>query len=278
MVLGLLVLASQTLGAPSAGATSIPVGSVHAVSASSPVNTLASKEPFRAKCPSGQRVLGGGALTVGGVHAVITELQPIHTAAGDSFEANAAADQFGIPVAWNFQVFAFCATVPDALGLRITSHANAPTSNPNDQAAVGCTTGQVIGAGGKIDNGNGQVDLGLTTNTSGSFPTSVAAFAKEDADGFAGNYTVTGYSVCAKANVFGDFQQFKTGAVQQASVPCPPGTGLIGLAGSTSVPGAHLQQIAPHTANAPTLGDFGVQTSVPRSEPLSMETIVFCAN
>jgi len=276
VALGFTVLATQSLAAPSATASSIPGSTVRAFPASSPVNNLATKAPFRANCPSGQRVLGGGALTVGGVHAVITELQPIHTDSGDSFEATAAADQSGIPVAWNFQVFAFCATVPAALGVQISSHTNAPTSATTDQAGVDCPSGQLIGAGGKIDNGNGQVDLGLFTNSSGPFPTRSAAFAKEDADGFAGNYTVTGYSICAHPNVFGDFQQFKTGSAKATSIACPAGLGLIGLAGGTAVPGAHLQKIAPHTTNSPTVGDFGAQSSIGLSD-LSMETTVFCA-
>jgi hypothetical protein len=216
VALGLTVIATQALGVAPASATTIPPGSVHVIPTQSPVDTRASKS-FSADCPSGQRVLGGGAFTVGGVHAVITELQPIHTTSGnsfkDSFKVSAAADQFGIAVPWSFQVFAFCAPVPAALGLEIIPHTNAPTSAGTDQAQAVCPGGKrVVGAGGKIENGNGQVDLGIFTNSSGPFPFSTAAFAKEDADGFAGNYTVTGYTVCALNNVFGDIQQFKTTA------------------------------------------------------------------
>ncbi|MEU8136474.1 hypothetical protein [Streptodolium elevatio] len=283
VTLGLTVLATQVSGTTPASAASIPPGSVQVFAKSSPVNNLATKAPFRANCPSGQRVLGGGAFTVGGVHAVITQMQPIHTDSGDSFEVTAAADQFGIPSAWNFQVFAFCAAVPAALGVEIVSHANAPTSASTDQAPSQCPGGkQLIGAGGKITNGNGQVDLGTFTNSSGWFAFGSAAFAKEDADGFAGNYTVTGYSVCAKANAFGDFQQFKTqfttsAPSQSQIVACPSGLRLTGLAGGTTTPGTHFQEIAPHTTNAPNLADFGAQSSVPAGGPWLMETTVFCA-
>jgi hypothetical protein len=283
--LGLAGLAAQALGAAPARAASIPPGTVQVVSGSSPVNRLVPKPPFRANCPPGQRVLGGGAFTAGGAHAVITELQPIHTTGGDSFEVSAAADQFGIPVAWNFQVFAFCASVPDALGVQIVSHTNDPTSAGTDQAGTQCPAGKsLIGAGGKIDNGNGQVDLGITTNSSGPFPFGSAAFAKEDADGFAGSYTVTGYSVCARPNVFGDFQQFKTQfnttAPSQTPPPvaCPSGLRLTGLAGATETPGTHLQQIAPHTTNnGASLADFTALSSIPPSGPWTIETTVFCA-
>jgi hypothetical protein len=259
---------------------SIQPGSVKAVPGQSLVNTQTSKSAS-ASCPPGQRVLGGGAFTVGGVHAVITELQPIHTAGGDSFKVTAAADQFGISVAWGFQVYAFCASVPAALGVEIVPHTNAPTSAGTDQASTQCPVGKsLIGAGGKIDNGGGQVDLGTFTNSSGPFAFGSAAFAKEDADGFAGTYTVTGYSVCARANAFGDFQQLKTASSapdHRASVSCPSGLRLIGLGGGTSVPGTHLQRLTPNVTTAPGIGDFGSQSSVSSTAPWSMETTVFCA-
>jgi hypothetical protein len=283
MTLGLAAIATAALGTAPAAATTIPPGTVQVIPTQSPTDTQASKS-FSANCPAGQRVLGGGAFTVGGVHAVLTELQPIHTTAGDSFKVSAAADQFGIPVAWSFQVFAFCAPVPDALGLEIVPHTNAPTSAATDAAGSQCTGGKrVVGAGGKIENGNGQVDLGLFTNGSGPFPSGVAAFAKEDADGFAGNYTVTGYTVCALNNVFGDIQQFKTtasitpGQSQPPPVACPTGLRLTGLAGGTGAPGSHLQRLSPRGTNAPSLADFGVQDSIPQPGSISVDTTVFCA-
>jgi hypothetical protein len=281
VALGLAVLATPVLGAAPAAATSIPPGAVRVFPASYSPDHLAAKS-LSAPCPAGQRVLGGGALTVGGVHAVITELQPIHTAAGDSFKVSVAADQFGIPVAWGFQVFPFCAVVPASLGVEIVSHTNPPTSGGTDQAQALCPGGKfVIGAGGKIDNGNGQVDLGIFTSSSGPFVFSTAAFAKEDSDGFAGNYTVTGYSVCAHANVFGDIQQVKidtdtSAASQTNTVACPSGMGLTGLAGGTLGPGTHLQDISPLRTTAPNIGHFGAQSSVGPIGRWTMESTVFC--
>ena len=280
LVLGVAVLGAQALGVTPAWANTVPAGSAKAFPGQSLTDRQTSKSAS-AKCPSGQRVLGGGAFTVGGVHAVITELQPIQDAAGDSFKVTAAADQFGIAVAWGFQVYAFCAPVPAAVGVQIVPHKNDPTSNPTDQARTECPVGKtLIGAGGKIDNGNGQVDLGTVTNSSGPFPTASAAFAKEDADGFAGTYTVTGYSICARANAFGDFQQLKTSSApadHRANVTCPSPLRLIGLGGSTSVPGTHLQRLTPNVTNAPGIGNFGSQSSISITEPWSMETTVFCA-
>jgi hypothetical protein len=280
LMTGVAVLASQALGASPAAASAIPPKDVHAVPGQSPVDTRPAKSAS-AKCPSGERVLGGGAFTVGGVHAVITELQPIHTTGGDSFKVSAAADQFGIPVAWSFQVFAFCAPVTAALELEIISHTNLPTSGGTDQAGTVCPVGKsLIGAGGKIDNGNGQVDLSLFTNSSGPFAFGSAAAAKEDLDGFAGTYTVTGYSVCAKG-LFGDFQQVKTqvftsAASQRGSIPCPAEMSLTGLAGGTDAPGTHLQRLSPNRTNQPNFANFGAQSSAPPTGPWVMEMTAFC--
>lgn len=283
VAMGVAVLVAQLLGATPASATTIPPGSVQVIAVQSPFNNLAAKS-FSAKCLDGQRVLGGGAFTVGGVHAVITEMQPIHTATGDSFQVSAAADQFGIAGTWSFQVFAFCATVPAALGVQIVPHTNPSTSAPSDRATAPCPAGKLlIGAGGKIDNGNGQVDLSLFTDLNGQTATATQAFAKEDVDGFAGNYTLTSYSVCAVQFVPGDIQQLKTGvatltaASLSSTVACPSGLRLTGLAGGTTEPGTHMQRLSPRSTMGPNLADFGSQSSVPPTRGFSMETTLFCA-
>jgi hypothetical protein len=137
---------------------------------------------------------------------VITEMRPIHPATGpDSFQVTAAADQFGIAGTWSMQVFAFCAVVPASVQLEIRTLTNPPTSAAVDQAVTRCSPGKVVmSTGGKIDNGNGQVDLGTVPTSSGSLATGSSAIAKEDADGFAGFYTVTGYSVCGRPNLLPD--------------------------------------------------------------------------
>jgi hypothetical protein len=283
MVVGAAVLAGQAVGVAPASATTIAPGSVQVVAVQSPFDNQAAKS-FSANCPAGQRVLGGGAFTVGGVHAVITEMQPIHTAPLDSFRVSAAADQSGIAGVWSFQVFAFCASVPSALGLEIVPHANLSTSAPSDRATAQCPPGKLlIGAGGKIDNGGGQVDLSLFTDLNGQTATAAQAFGKEDVDGFAGNYTVTGYSVCAVQFVTGDIQQLKTGVASltepslRSTVACPSGLRLTGLAGGTTEPGTHMQRLSPRSTNGPNLADFGSQSSVPPRNGFSMQTTVFCA-
>jgi hypothetical protein len=280
------VLAAQALSSAPAAAATLPFGTVRAFEKQSPFDAQPVKS-FSTACPAGERVLGGGAFTVGGVHAVITEMQPIHPATGvDTFKVTAAADQFGIAGTWSFQVFAFCAVVPAGAQLEIKPHTNLPTSFGTDQASTQCSPGKLlIGTGGKIDNGGGQVDLGMFPNSNGQLATGSAAFAKEDADGFAGQYTVTGYSVCAKPNLLDDFRMVRASFRAAAGVPsqktvasCPSGMALTGLAGATVLPGTHLQQIRSNTANtAANLATFGAQSSVTPAEAWDMDTAVFCA-
>ena len=272
---GLSVLGAQVLSAAPAAAATLPPGSVRTVVAQSPSNALSVKS-FSADCLSGERVLGGGAFTVGGVHAVITEMQPIHPVTGvDSFKVTAAADQFGISGVWSFQAYAFCARIPSTLQVELLSHTDPPTSTTFDDAFLRCPRGVVVGGGGKIDNGGGQVDLG----TGPAFRTGFGALAKEDADGFAGNYTVTVYVLCAVSRIFFDLEMVQTssgtvGASQTAVLACSSGFELTGLAAETVVPGTHIQQIRPSQAN---LAVFGAQSSVPPTESWSMDYTVYCA-
>jgi hypothetical protein len=284
---GLTVLAAQAFGAAPAAASTLPVGTVKAFTTQTPFDANPVKT-FSASCPAGQRVLGGGALTVGGIHAVITEMQPVHPTTGvDRFQVTAAADQFGIAGVWSFQVYAFCAVVPASAQLEIVSHKNLPTSQFEDQANTRCSPGKtLVGTGGKIDNGQGQVDLGMVPNSSGIVASGSAAIATEDADGFAGQYTVTGYSVCARENQFLDFQMVRTSSVApqgqsslRQTVFCPSGMAVTGLAGLAEQIGSHLQTIRPDRANSPAFSaSFGIQ-AVPPSPTfqLQLDATVFCA-
>jgi hypothetical protein len=279
----LAVLVAQAFGAVPAAATTIAPGTVQVIAVQTPF-TADNVKTFSANCPAGKRVLGGGAFTVGGVHAVITEMQPITTAGGDRFQVTAAEDQFGVAGTWSFQVFAFCATVPAAVGLQIVTHVNLPTTAPTDQAPTQCPPGKaVVGAGGKIDNGAGQVDLGIFPNSSGGRASGTAAFAKQDADGFAGAYTVTGYSVCANEFVPQDIQIARvftspvTTPSQKVTFGCPSGLRLTGLGGATVLRGTHLQQLKPNQTAAPNVATIGTQSSVPPAGAWTLDATVFCA-
>ncbi|WP_203823693.1 hypothetical protein [Actinoplanes palleronii] len=287
LVAGLALSGLATVGATPAAAATLPFGTVRAVVSQSTPDAQP-KKSFSTFCNPGERVTGGGAFTVGGIHAVITEMQPIQNlTARDSFQVTAEADQFGIAGNWSFQVFAFCATPPASAAIEIVKQPNPRRTGGTDQAFAPCPAGKLlIGAGGKIDNAGGQMDLGMFTNSSGTLATGASAFAKPDADGYSGMYAVTGYSVCAKPNnLLDDFKQQRVsfsspaGTTSQKQVPaaCPSGSALSGLAGATVLPGTHLQQIRPNSAGRPAnLATFGAQATIVPSEAWQMDTTMFC--
>jgi len=276
----LAVAGLQMIAGPAA-ATTIPPGSVTAFNLLGPTNS-ADKAPLRVPCPAGQRVLGGGVLTAGGAHVIITEAYPVHDSVGDAFIVTAVEDQFGTSVQWNVQGFAFCAVAPP--GLEIIPKTNPAGSPSTDQALAVCSPGKfVIGSGGRIVGGQGQVDLGLNPNNSSGLANGSAAHATEDADGFSGTYQTTGYAICATQNVFFDFQMVRvqspadTAATKKVTVFCPSGYRATGAGGTAGAPGTHLQFFRPNTKIAPSFVEVFASSSVPISGPWSINGIVYCA-
>jgi len=237
---------------PAAAAT-LPAGGVTVVSKLSPFDS--NNKTYSAGCPSGKRVLGGGGLLSGTAHAVLTELQPITTAGGDRFQVSAAEDQLGEPGNWAIIAYAFCAAAP--AGLQIVSSTSASASNPFTGHQAFCPgVKRLIGAGGKIDGGSGQVDL--LTHPEGSLgPIRTTAAGQEDLDGFAGNWSVTAYAVCVTANSPADLRVVRAqtagdgSSFKQVTATCPSGMQATGGGGWADIP-AHVEFIKPNVAMNPT--------------------------
>lgn len=147
-----------------------------------------------ARCPEGKRVTGGGGRVDGfASHVVITRLQPVRTNNLDRFEVSATEDETGADGQWAVTAIAICADpIP---GLEIITQANAPQSTARDTAVARCPEGKsLMGGGGRINSGQGQVHLRSANSTAFLF---LVADGWEDETGFAGNWSVTGYAVCA---------------------------------------------------------------------------------
>jgi hypothetical protein len=281
LLVALSLVAVQVVVAPQASGTTIPPGSVHVESNQSNVDTATSKAA-RANCPAGQRAVGGGVLTTGGAHVVVTELRPISDAMGDGFTATAAADQFGVIGTWAVTVFTYCATPPP--GLEVVPKTNPPSSQHNDQVQAFCSPGKnIIGSGGRITGGGGQVDLSLSPNNSQGVASASSASALEDADGFDGNYQVTSYAICATMNQFPDFQLVRasspndTTTTKKVFVSCPNGYRLTGGAAGVGIRGAHVQFFRPNLANAPSLIEASATTGVSLNGNWAVDAVAYCA-
>lgn len=237
-----------------------------------------SPKTVAARCPAGQRVIGGGGRVNNASHVVITALQPVHTNNLDRYEVSAAEDEIGFSGQWAVQAFAICA---DPLpGLRIVSATSESGSADSKLEIVNCPTQTLtLGSGGRIGGGHGQVHL---NNTSAGSDRGFAR-GQEDSTGFAGNWTVTAYAVCADVPVSG--HAVITGFSPQggsidrkfAEATCPNGMRVTGgsaaISGGDTIraviesinpdvlpggsPGSRIQVIA--RENTPTNSNWTVQ-------------------
>jgi hypothetical protein len=160
-----------------------------------------SPKPRTAVCPTGMKVLGGGARVVGPAAGVIrlTQLKPVSPGGvlADRYDVVAEEPAGGVAGNWSVEGYALCApaaSVPGHVVVREESDSDSVT--PKETAAV-CPTGKrVIGTGAEVVFGNfGAVGLTLSR---ASGPLDIArAGAAEDIGGQPGNWYVTAYAVCA---------------------------------------------------------------------------------
>ncbi|WP_030440506.1 hypothetical protein [Actinoplanes subtropicus] len=228
----------QAAGMTPAAATTIPVGSIKVVEVASGFSAGASKT-VTAACPaSNPRVLGGG-FTVVGTHIVVTQLQPI-TGTTDSYRVSAQFDQVGTSATWQLLAFAYCSTA--APGWQLVTAVTPTNSDTFKTASASCPGGkQVIGTGGRIDGGAGQVQL--VSQSQGSFPSRMDAGGIEDVDGFAGSWSATAFAICVTTNNFTDVEQvtdqtaIDNTVTKKVTVTCPSGYRLASSAIWADVPG-----------------------------------------
>ena len=230
------------LSATPAAASTVPAATV--VGPNSAFDSSAEKTTS-ANCPTGQRVLGGGVrVNAGDDHIVITRQEPVHSFANnqDSFVVTAVEDPAGTPNTWALQAYAVCA--PPVAGMVIVAAAGPTDSQGFQGITARCPAGTfVLGAGGRILDGQGRV--GLVTQTVGSqqFPNGVNAggleeFGSTDAQGrivgFPGLWSVIAYAVCAPENLTTDIQVVRTPADASTVTPkivlatCPSGKRVTG--------------------------------------------------
>jgi hypothetical protein len=208
-----------------------------------------------ANCPAGQRVLGGGVrVNAGNDHIIITRQEPVHSLWNnqDSFVVTAVEDPAGTPNTWALQAYAVCA--PPVNGLVIVATAGLTDSQPFQGITARCPAGTLLlGAGGRVLDGQGRVGLVTQTVGSAQFPNGVNAggfeeFGSTDAQGrivgFPGVWSVIAYAVCAPENLTTDIQVVRTTAGSTTDNPkiltatCPSGkrvTGSTGWADVTAV-------------------------------------------
>lgn len=229
LVTGCLVLAGTAVAAvPAAG-----VPGLTRIAAATAADSTTSKEAL-AQCPSGTRVLGGGGyIDGGGGYVHLTRLQALGSS--DRFAA-AAAEHGSYGGDWRVVAYAICGREP--AGLVYPSFHTGTDSSGFKSATASCPgRTQLISTGARTTGGGGQVvidDLAPSASLTWQQTT-----AYEDADGYAGDWSLWAHAVCAEplpglelrtaTGLLPPTQDFVT-----VEAVCPPGTQLHGLGGSIS--------------------------------------------
>ena len=199
-----------------------------------------------ASCPAGTHVIGGGARVTGGSDKVrLTRLVPVRGSTGhnDYYSATAEEPDTGYASDWQFVVYAICADVDQLDNYSVVSASTTQTSTVFKEAIADCPGSTLaIGGGAAITNGDHQVGLQLSRLAG---PLDIArATGREDANGFALDWGVTAYAVCADrisgAAIYG------TIAAQGDTQECPPDKFVysVGGGGSLTDSGPHFLQTA----------------------------------
>jgi hypothetical protein len=197
---------------------------------------LTGSEPFKqavATCPAGTRVLGGGArINVGFVGVVLTRLEPVQGTT-DRYIAEAHETPTGTFRNWSLTAFAFCAPTSQLPGLQIFPATATGTGSFHTQAHARCPQGKaVIGGGGHIIDGKGQVDLSQIGRLF-----QVSAAGTTDLNGFQGPWSVKAFAVCVNSSVGSTVKVTDGKPVSAVSdiATCPSGKNATGAGVFTDV-------------------------------------------
>jgi len=208
-------------------ASALP-GRVRVFSDTTAFDTSPTKSAF-AVCPSGTRVVGGGGWAfdndAGKVH--FTRLEPFHSSAIDTYAVEAASEP-GFAGNWWLQAYAICVTAP--AGYQVVASAPTTSASPTFVSKfVDCPGNlKLLGTGAKITNGGREVGVQRTASDGGL--TRALSTAREDANGYSGNWTLTSYGVCASP-VAGASNAVTQTSGSVAIGNCPTGTAAHSVGG-----------------------------------------------
>lgn len=175
-----------------------------------------------ARCGPGEQVVGGGAIIDDffGFQVVLTELRPFDGGGQpDGYVATAQEPAAGFTGGWQFGAIALCASpVAGHVIVSDTTDLNSSTFKAN--AAV-CPAGKLVtGTGSRIDNAGGQVGLHLNRS---SGPRDISrSSARERANGYSGDWSLTSYAICANP-IAGMTEEGELAPGGAANFRCPSG-------------------------------------------------------
>ncbi len=170
-----------------------PLPGYQLVEAVSP-NDNSSPKSVTATCPAGKRLIGaGGRVDAPGSHVPMQQFTP--NPALTSVTATGVEDEAGTNANWSVTAQALCATAPPGLQL-VSATSEFHSEGEVKAVSASCPAGKnLLGTGAGILGGAGQVafDDVLPNATL----TRVLVTGVEDQNGFAGDWGVTAYAICA---------------------------------------------------------------------------------
>jgi hypothetical protein len=276
-----LPVAWQVLGQGVASAGTVPAAEV--VRSEPPVPEYDSEPNYKrreAYCPPGKRVIGGGARLLSAQHVVLTRQEPVHDpSTRDSYVVEASEDQTGFAGAWALNAYAICADPPPGLEI-INKTTSAPQGAFHHQETAHCPDGKfVIGAGGRIDGGQGQVDLG-TINQGVARST---AAGTTDPDGFDGTWSVTAFVVCVTPNPFSDLHIARDQTAPDSTdtkfmtISCPSDKRVTGGTAFSGSPGV-IESVTPDADRRRIEVKARDNSLTPGTGGWDLNVVAFCAS
>lgn len=196
-------------------------------------------------CPDGKRVIGGGGQVFATNPAdarkvMLIRLEPVNSVNQSGYVAGGVEVAPGIDSDWWVEAYALCASTP--AGYELVTAQTVPSSSSIHATAAICTGNKrVFGTGARITNSGGQVTLQLTR--ADGLRGIARAVAKEDADGFAGNWSLTAFAICANdvpgLSQDGAITPTNPNDVKTVTNTCPDGTFVhnVAVASSGTPPG-----------------------------------------
>lgn len=169
-----------------------------------------------ATCPRGTVVIGGGGVASGGGSSYVhlTILRPREDVNG--FEVAATEVEGGTPLDWSLEAIAMCAAPPPGLTYVASAPVVVGPSGTSATASAACPARSVvIGLGGQIDGGSGEVGFEVVRPTPNL--TLVTTTAYEDWNGYDSTWSLTAFAVCA--DLAGQVSLTTTVGIYDASSP-----------------------------------------------------------
>jgi len=168
-----------------------PLPGLEVVSNESPFDSSSSKNAS-ADCPAGKRVVGAGAVVVGGQGQVALD-DVVASADLSGVGAVGIEDESGYANNWIVRAHAVCANPPP--GLELVVARSDPDSDPGSVTAS-CPSGEnLLGTGAAIASGDGEVVLD-DVRPNGAL-TSVTVTGFEDETGLGSEWTLIAQAICA---------------------------------------------------------------------------------